>query len=133
MHQAMWVFTQEHVNVLQEKCNFLNHSSASREFMSSFSIFDKKPHHCGLNKLMSINFHSFFIQHYYQSRMPHWFPVFKATDNLIAGRGYNADAGSNPNLPDCWRNVAALSQLQQYAPMPTPAPTWSLSPTAAPT
>jgi hypothetical protein len=29
-HQAMWIFTREQVNLLQEKCQFLNHSSPSR-------------------------------------------------------------------------------------------------------
>lgn len=30
IHQAMWVLTQQQVNMLQEKCSFLNQSSASR-------------------------------------------------------------------------------------------------------
>jgi len=132
MHQAMWIFTQEHVRVLQEKCNFLNHSSASREFMSSFSVFDKKPYHCGLNKLLpGLTFHSFFIQHYYQSKFPHWWPVLKATDNLLAGRHAQQDSG-DPALPDCWKNIAAANRKYQYAPpptsLPTPHPTNATSP-----
>ena len=129
MHQAMWVFTQEHVHVLQEKCNFLNHSSASREFMSSFGVFDKKPHHCGLNKLLpGLSFHSFFIQHYYQSKFPHWWPVFKATDNMLAGRHAQQDSGE-PGLPDCWKDIAATNRKFQASP-PSPAPTSSPTPAA---
>jgi len=123
MHQAMWIFTQDHINILQEKCNFLNHSSASREFMSSFGVFDKKPHHCGLNKLLpGLNFHSYFIQHYYQSKFPHWWPVLKATDNLLAGRHAQQDVGE-PALPECWKEVANLNrQFQWIPPPPTAAP-----------
>ena len=29
-HQAMWIFTSSQINMLQKKCNFLNHSSDSR-------------------------------------------------------------------------------------------------------
>ena len=66
--------------------------------------------------------------------MPHWFPVFKTTDNLLAGRNYNSDHGeSSAALPDCWRNLALHHQQAQFAPMPTPAPTFSLAPTPAPT
>lgn len=30
IHQAMWVFTQQHIHLLQEKCYFLNQSNPSR-------------------------------------------------------------------------------------------------------
>ena len=124
MHQAMWLFTQEHVNVLQAKCNFLNQSSASREFMSSFSVFDKKPHHCGLNKLLpGLSFHTYFIQHYYQSKIPHWFPVFKATENLLAGRHLFQDHTDELHVPECWREIALANRKAQWAPQPTVSPT----------
>jgi len=123
MHQAMWIFTQEHVHVLQEKCSFLNHSSASREFMSSFGVFDKKPYHCGLNKLLpGLTFHSFFIQHYYQSKFPHWWPVFKATDNMLAGRHAQQNGGL-PEVPDCWKDIANANRKIQFVPSPTAVPT----------
>jgi len=30
IHQGMWVLTKEHIDILQEKCGFLNQSSPSR-------------------------------------------------------------------------------------------------------
>lgn len=121
MHQAMWLFTQEHVHILQDKCQFLNQTQASREFMSSFSIFDKKPHHCGLNKLLpGLTFHTFFIQHYYQSKQPHWHPIFKATDNALAGRHYMNDQGE-PHVPDCWKDVVRENRAIQFIPSAAPS------------
>ena len=38
IHQAMWVLTTTQINLLQEKCQFLNQSSASRLVLLVFSV-----------------------------------------------------------------------------------------------
>jgi len=69
IHQGMWVLTKEHVDILQEKCGFLNQSSPSREYMSSFSLFNTKKYHCSLMKILpGPRLTTFVIHHFYQQR-----------------------------------------------------------------
>ena len=45
--------------------------------MSSFGIYDHKPHHCSMSKLIpGDKLTVFMIQHYYQQRHVSWVPVF---------------------------------------------------------
>ena len=102
----MWIFTREQIKMLQERCNFLNQSSASREFMSSFSVWD----HCRFKKIIPAQrllqymiqvFDSYKIiegmmltllflctisfQHYYHQKHVSWYPTYVADENLRAG------------------------------------------------
>jgi hypothetical protein len=109
-HQAVWVLTREQVNVLQDKCQFLNQSSPSREFMSSFSLFDGP--YCNLAKILPpTGVTKFGILHYYQQRHVSWDPFFLADWNTRAG--YNAIASPRQDsfemAPDCWKPL-----IEQY-------------------
>lgn len=111
LHQAMWVFTREQINMLQEKCGFLNQSSPSREFMSSFSVWD----HCHLNKLLPAErFAQFIVQHYYQQRHVSWYPAFHSDENIRAGYHYYAVPKVNLHMPPCWHAVQEESFREQY-------------------
>ena len=49
----------------------------NREFMSSFGIYEHKPHHCAMTKLIPASrLSTFTIQHYYQQRHVAWTSVF---------------------------------------------------------
>jgi hypothetical protein len=154
IHQAIWVLTQSQVNLLQEKCSFLNQSSPSRcvqypavgfdtattlaliffmislisylsfcrEYMSSFSLFNRKGGHCSLTKLLpGARLTTFTIYHYYQQRHVSWTPVFLADENIRAGAHY-MDPNNKLEMPGCWRDIVSTSYAEQY-----------LAPTAAPT
>ena len=73
IHQGAFIITQEQVKVLDIKCGFTDHFSVSREYMSSFSLFDYAAGHCGLNKLLPAEtMHSFFIHHFFNARWLSW-------------------------------------------------------------
>lgn len=111
-HQAMWILTRQQILQLQEKCNFLNYYSKSREHMSSFSLFDGSNGGCGLHKLIpGDKFMSFVVLHYYQQRHVSWIPVFGAVENMESGFHY-----SSPNVkldtPDCWKNFIEKMKIR---------------------
>lgn len=115
LHQAIWIFTREQVLLLQEKCQFLNQSSPSREFMSSFSVWD----HCHLRKLLPGNrLLQFTIQHYYQQRHVSWYPTFLGDENIRAGFHYYSIPKVIQNLPPCWEGTQKKNYKQQYGDIP---------------
>ncbi len=82
--------------------------------MSSFSLFDHKKYHCGLNKLLPAErLTTFAIHHYYQQRHVSWTPVFTSSENLNAG--YEYTSRSQVDLPDCWKSIAERNQALQAA------------------
>ena len=127
-HQAIWILTQEQILYLQERCNFLNHSTPSREHMSSFSLFSRGGW-CGLHKVLpGERFTTFTIQHYYQQRHVSWTPVFFADENIKAGYHYSASPRQKREFPSCWEHVVNQSLVQQELKLYTP----SLEPTQPP-
>lgn len=113
-HQAMWVLTQKQVKSLQIRCAFLNQSNPSREYMSSFSLFDMKNYHCGMVKLIPAErLSSFVVLHYYQQRHVSWIPVFGAVDNLNAGFHFASDPKIKENVPDCWKDIVKRGKINQ--------------------
>lgn len=94
--------------------------------MSSFSLFDHKAGHCGLNKLLpGDRFLTFTVLHYYQQRHVSWTPTFLADENIRAGYDYHATPKVESDPPECWRrmvNSARLEQTQTSAPTNAPAP-----------
>jgi hypothetical protein len=83
--------------------------------MSSFSLFDHKKYHCGLNKLLPAErLYTFSVLHYFQQRHVSWTPVFFADENIRAGYNFQ----SNPrypmnNIPQCWDKLIAISKEDQ--------------------
>lgn len=114
IHQAMWMFTKAQVLMLQDKCMFLNQSNPSREYMSSFSVFDHKQGHCALNKIIpGDRFMSFSVLHYYKSKHPSWTPVFASDENLRAGYHYTQRGNIQHSVPDCWDQLINTSRTEQ--------------------
>lgn len=110
-HQAMWILTQQQIFMLQEKCLFLNYSSASREHMSSFSLFGES---CQLTKLIPArHFMTFAVLHYYQQRHVSWKPVFLADDNMISGYHYYAIPKVKLETPTCWESLILETLAEQ--------------------
>jgi len=103
-HTGAYMMTHEQVMLLQKKCLFLNQSSPSREFMSSFSLFDHKEYHCGLNKLIpGERLMTFQIWHYYPQRMVSWYPTFEADESLRHGKDFRST--NKFEQPKCWARI----------------------------
>jgi len=116
-HQAMWIFTADNVRWLQHKCNFMDHESPSREFMSSFLIYEHKAHYCGLYKLHPAErFYKFGVQHYYQQRHVSWFPMWTANENVKAGFHHYSVPKAGLEVPDCWKDIVEESKAAQGSP-----------------
>jgi hypothetical protein len=80
--------------------------------MSSFSIFDHKPHYCSLNKLLPPErLMTFAVLHYYQQRHVSWTPVFVADENIRAGFSYTGR--QNINVPECWNAIVTRVRKEQ--------------------
>lgn len=82
--------------------------------MSSFSVFDHKKYHCGLNKLLPPErLETFAVQHYYHQRHVSWKSLFQADENIRAGY----DAYSTPRyavqIPDCWKGIVDKYAAEQ--------------------
>eukprot|EP01034_Spumella_vulgaris_P033221 gene33221-40991_t len=100
IHQAMWVLTRSQVNLLQHKCSFLNQSSPSREYMSSFSLFTPKGGHCRLNKLLpGTRLQTFSVNHYYHQRHTSNSEVFGLDEYL------QTDYDTRTAVGGCWEGV----------------------------
>jgi hypothetical protein len=100
-HTGAYMMTREQVLLLQKKCLFLNQSSPSREYMSSFSLFDHKEYHCGLNKLIPAErLMTFQIWHYFPQRMVSWYPTFLADESLRRAKDFRS--ANAFEMPDCW-------------------------------
>jgi len=85
-HQAIWLFTAAQVRYLQERCNFADHEQPSREFMSSFLVFEHKSGHCAMNKLIGAErLYTMSILHYYHQKHMSWKLLSTADENLRAG------------------------------------------------
>ena len=105
-HQGAFMLTQEQVKILHIKCHFLNHSSPSREYMSSFSLFDTKHYHCGLLKLLPAErMNSFFIHHFYHTKWVSWYTNSMVNDKTRAGEHY-IYVGNLSN-PVCWKDITS--------------------------
>lgn len=103
-HQGAYMMTQEQAKILDVKCHFLNHSSPSREYMSSFSLFDKKPWHCGLQKLLPAErMQSFMLHHYYHTKWVSWYTISNVNDKTRTGNHYLYNA--NLSNPPCWTPI----------------------------
>lgn len=103
-HTGAYMMTHEQVMILQKRCHFLNQSSPSREYMSSFSIFDQKEYHCGLSKIIPAErLMTFQIWHYFPQRMPSWYPTFVADQAVRVGGDYRSAA--RHDLPPCWKKI----------------------------
>jgi len=103
-HQGAFMLTQEQVKILHIKCKFLNHSSGSREYMSSFSLFDNKYYHCGLQKLIPAErLNSFYIHHFYHTKWVSWFTNTAVNDKVRSGQHYQFKG--NLSNPGCWRSI----------------------------
>lgn len=83
--------------------------------MSSFSIFDHKPYHCGMTKLLPAErLYTFSIQHYYQQRHVSWTSVFLADENIRAGYNYRAPPRQQPmEMPSCWSVIVENARKEQ--------------------
>lgn len=104
-HQAMWMLTQHQIYILQAKCSFMNYTSASREHMSSFSLYDRKSGGCGLMKLLPPEGLSrFAVYHYYQQRHVSWIPVFQVDDGIVVGQNGN---------PHCWEQLVHANIMKR--------------------
>lgn len=102
-HQAMWMFTKQQILMLHDKCGFLDHKSASREYMSSFSQFDV----CHLTKLLpAARLYTFTVYHYYHQRHVSWQGVYTTEEELMNPKGKNA----------CWQ-----ATIQEYNEMNFPS------------
>lgn len=113
-HTGAYMMTYEQVMILQKRCLFLNQSSPSREYMSSFSLFDHKQYHCGLSKIIPAErLMTFEILHYFPQRMPSWYPTFVADQAVRVGGDYRSAA--RHDLPLCWKNIydAALGDEEE--------------------
>jgi hypothetical protein len=112
-HQAMWMATRSQALMWNEKCKFFNHSQASREFMSSFSIFGNPNHGaCGMQKIIpGERFSTFLVHHYYQQRHVSWTPTFTTDDDIHAG--YHK---KEQEVPFCWRPIVNASITEQSLP-----------------
>jgi hypothetical protein len=89
---------------------------AFREYMSSFSIFDHKPYHCGMTKLLPAErLYTFGILHYYQQRHISWTSVFLADENIRAGYNYrNIPRSGDPmEMPSCWKAIVENARKEQ--------------------
>jgi hypothetical protein len=103
-HTGAFMMTQEQVKIADIKCNFLSHTSPSREFMSSFSIFDNGKYTCGYKKLIPANnFQSFLIHHSYDSKFSSWYTTASVNDKTRSGKAYNWNGKLN-NHP-CWNPI----------------------------
>ena len=103
-HTGAYMMTKEQIMILQDKCLFLNQSSPSREYMSSFSLFDHKQYHCGLSKLIPAErLMTFEILHYFPQRMVSWYPTFLADQAVRVGGDYRS--ASRHQLPPCWKAI----------------------------
>lgn len=121
IHQAMWVLTQQQVKLLHEKCSFLHHNSPSREYMSSFSLYDKKYYHCGLNKIIpGEHFSTFTVWHYYQQRHVSWISAFHAENNLMAGFHFSSNPRVRNDIPSCWTQIVNQSMIELNITWPEP-------------
>lgn len=99
-HQAVWMLTRRQVELLQPKCAFLNHSSSSREHMSSIFLFSAP---CNQVKLIPAErLQTFVIHHYFQGRHAHWVPIFTADQRLKSGHHYMSGPMATPA---CWAGV----------------------------
>lgn len=104
IHTGAYMMTKEQVLILQKRCLFLNQSSPSREYMSSFSIFDHKQYHCGVSKIIPAErLMTFQIWHYYPQRMVSWYPTFVADQQVRVGGDYRS--ASRHELPACWKQI----------------------------
>ena len=105
VHQGMWALTQSQIKMLQEKCNYMDHRTYSREHMSSFYLFGQP---CNMVKLIPGNrLTSFMILHYYQQKHTFWTPVFTGYEYIITGKNY---AGGSPvKYPSCWNELVNSS------------------------
>eukprot|EP01032_Pedospumella_encystans_P025124 gene25124-28404_t len=85
-HQAIWAFTRGQLLYLQTKCKFLEQATPSREFMSSFLVFDNSDGNCGMKKYIpGARFTTFSIYHYYKQRHVGWNGLFAYDDAIYAG------------------------------------------------
>ena len=113
IHQGAFMLTQEQVKLMQLKCQFLNQTSPSREYMSSFSIFDGGAGHCDYRKILPAErFQSFLVHHVYHTKFVSWFTAGLTDDKTRTGREYLSD-NQNTNH-GCWapiiaKNVASLA------------------------
>ena len=103
-HTGAYMMTREQVMLLQKKCLFLNQSSPSREYMSSFSLFDHKEYHCGLNKIIpGERLMTFQIWHYFPQRMVSWYPTFLADESLRRAKDFRS--ANTFEMPHCWTKI----------------------------
>ena len=94
------MLTRHQVELLQQKCTFLNHSSASREHMSSIFLYSSP---CNQVKLIPAErMQTFVIHHYFQGRHAHWVPIFTADQRLRSGHNYMSGPMATPA---CWAGV----------------------------
>lgn len=82
--------------------------------MSSFSLFDHKRYHCGLNKILPADrLYTFGVLHYYQQRHIQWTPVFFADENIRAGYHYHAVPRTPMGTPPCWEKLVSRYRADQ--------------------
>jgi hypothetical protein len=79
--------------------------------MSSFSLFDRKGGHCGLNKLLpGARLNTFTIYHYYQQRHVSWSPVFSMDESI------RADVNNKNSGGACWNDIVDSARAEQFPP-----------------
>ncbi len=82
--------------------------------MSSFSLYDHKQYHCGMNKVIPASkLMTFSILHYYQGRHISWTPVFAADENIRAGYSYRAIPRSPMNVESCWHELIQKTREEE--------------------
>eukprot|EP01038_Epipyxis_sp_PR26KG_P011957 gene11957-16005_t len=100
-HQAMWILTREQIDILHNKCSFLNHRRdwnhvLIREYMSSFSIFHwgdspfgyVSP--CNVTKLIPAKrFMDFTLLHYYETSQNHNVPMYTYSEHILKPKPNN--------------------------------------------
>jgi DNA integrity scanning protein DisA with diadenylate cyclase activity len=97
---------------LQEKCDFFNHSSNSREHMSSLFIFGKP---CFMKKIIHAeHLQSFMIHHFYQQKHISWIGVFQKNEFIRVGI-YNVELKKNKSyVPECFASSVSQSRYEQF-------------------
>lgn len=77
--------------------------------MSSFSIYEHKPHYCAMNKLIpGERFMTFNIQHYWAQKHVSWVGTWNVQETILEGK--------NNDLA-CWKKIKSknIEMLESFS------------------
>jgi hypothetical protein len=105
-HQAMFMLTRTQALLYNERCGFFNHSSGSREHMSSLFLYDV----CKVTKIIpAARFVTFTVLHYYAGRHVTWIYVLHVDEGIKSNK-------HDTNVPACWADLVNVSIAEQDRP-----------------